>query len=148
MVTSSDGIDNETGSVADGLPECSYSTGALEESATPPPAVETDARVSILNMTAFAQAQVPTQPDTTSYTIDTVSPSTIPGAPSGDTTFYAISVGTAAQGHVTWTYLYVHVDGNVYFRVGVVDPSSSTSQREAKDVAAAVDVLRNLTLLS
>ncbi len=149
MVSSSDGLDSETGSVADGLPECSYSTAALEETASPPPTVETDARVSILNMTAFAQAQVLMQPDTTSYAIDTVSPTTIiPGAASGDATFYATSVGTAAQGHITWTYLYVQVNGNVYFRVGVVDPSGSTSQREATAVAAALDVLRNLTLLS
>jgi hypothetical protein len=40
----------------------------------------------------------------------------------------------------------VQVHGDVYFRVGVADPSSSIAQREAKDVTAALDVLRNLKL--
>jgi hypothetical protein len=148
VVTSIGGVSTETG-VANGLPECSYSTASLEEMVPPPPAIETDARVSILNSSAFAQAQNPVQPDTASYTILPVSASSIiPGASSSDATFFAVSVATAAQLHFSWTYLYVRVDSNVYFRVGVADPSGSQAQRRAKAVTAALDVLRNLKLSS
>ena len=51
-------------------------------------------------------------------------------------------------GHATWTYLNVQLDGGVYFRVGMVDPFISEAQREAKDQAAALDVMSNLKVHS
>ena len=49
-------------------------------------------------------------------------------------------------GHATWTYLNVQLGGGVHFRVGMVDPFISEAQREAKDQAAALDVLSSLKL--
>lgn len=146
--TSSDSINTDLG-LANSLPECWYSTGTLEESVPPPPAIETDALVTILNSTAFAQAHDLTQPDTVSYSVLPVPASTIiPGASSSDATFFAVHIARVAGGNGTWTwtYLYVRVDGNVYFRVGIVDPSGSKAQRQAKDVNAALDVMRNVKL--
>jgi hypothetical protein len=146
--TSADGINTDPG-LANGLVECSYSTGSLDESVPTPPAIETDALVTILNNTAFAQAQDLTQPDTVSYTVLPIAASTvIPGASSSDVTFFALHVARVAGGNgtFTWTYLYPRVDGNVYFRVGVVDPSGSNAQRRARAEVAALDVLRNLKL--
>jgi hypothetical protein len=148
--TSWDATNTDPG-VANGLLECGYSTGSLEERTPPPPAIETDTLVTILNSSAFAQAQEPTQPDAVSYTIHPVPASSIiPGALSSVVTFFAVHVARVVGGNGTWTstYLYVRTDGNIYFRVGVVDPSGSTAQRQAKDVTAAHDVLRNLRLVS
>ena len=148
--TSWDAINTDPG-LANGLLECGYSTGSLEERTPPPPAIETDTLVTILNSGAFAQAQEPTQPDTVSYTILPVPASSIiPGASSSDVTFFAVHVARVAGGSSTWTwtYLYVRTGANIYFRVGVVDPSGSMAQRQAKDVTAAHYVLRNLKLVS
>jgi hypothetical protein len=40
----------------------------------------------------------------------------------------------------------VHVGSDVSFRVGILDPFISAAQRQAKDQAAALDVLRNLNI--
>ncbi len=148
--TASDALGSPLGSMTDGPLECSYSPGALEETASPAPGSgETGVSVGILDSTAFAAAQESAQPETVSYTVNRVPASTIfPGASSTVKTFYAISVARPDLGHATWTYLNVQLDGGVYFRVGMVDPFISEAQREAKDQAAALDVMSNLKVHS
>ena len=143
-----DGLGSPLGSMTDGPLECSYSPGSLEETASPAPGSgDTGASVSILDSTSFAEAQESAQPETVSYTVNWVPASTIfPGASSGVQTFYAISIARPDLGHATWTYLNVQLGGGVAFRVGMVDPFISEAQREAKDQAAALDVLSNLKL--
>jgi len=143
-----DGLGSPLGSMTDGPLECSYSPGSLEEATSPAPGSgDTGSSVSILDSASFAEAQKSAQPETVSYTVTWVPASTIfPGASSGVRTFYAISVTRPDLGHATWTYLNVQLDSGVYFRVGMVDPFLSEAQREAKDQAAALDVLSNLKL--
>jgi hypothetical protein len=143
-----DGLGSPLGSMTDGPLECSYSPGSLEEAASPAPGSgDTGASVSILDSASFAEAQKSAQPQTVSYTVTWVPASTIfPGASSGVRAFYAISITRPDLGHATWTYLNVQLGGGVYFRVGMVDPFLSEAQREAKDQAAALDVLSNLKL--
>ncbi len=146
--TVSDGLGTPLGTMSDGPLECSYSPGSVEGTASASSgAGETGVSVSVLDSTSFANAQESAQPETVSYTINRMSASTIfPGASSDARTFYAVSVAPPDLGHATWTYLNVQLGGSVYFRVGMVDPFISETQREARDQAAALDVLSILNI--
>jgi hypothetical protein len=129
----------------DGATNCSYSPGTLEETASPAPGAADGASLDILDSTAFASGQTPLQPDGVTYSIVLVpSANVIPGSSGSDATFYAVGSGSSA--HPAWTYLYVEIGGDVYFRVGILAPSLSEAELEAKDQTAALDVLRNLKL--
>jgi hypothetical protein len=129
----------------DGATNCSYSPGTLEETASPAPGAADGASLDILDSTAYTSGQTPLQPDGVTYSIVLVpSANVIPGSSGSDATFYAVGSGSIA--HPAWTYLYVEIGGDVYFRVGILAPSLSEAELEAKDQTAALDVLRNLKL--
>jgi len=130
---------------ADALANCTYSPGTPEETASPSPGAADAVSLDILDSTSFASGQTSLQPDGVIYSIVFVpSANVIPGASGDDATFYAI--GNGSHVHPAWTYLYVQLAGNVNFRVGLLAPSLSAPELEAKDQAAALDVLRNLKL--
>jgi hypothetical protein len=129
----------------DGQANCSYSPGTLEATASPAPGAADGASLDILDSTSFASGQTSLQADGVTYSIVFVpSANVIPGSSTNDATFFAIGSGSSA--HPAWTYLYVQIGGNVSFRVGLLAPSLSAPELEAKDQTAALDVLRNLKL--